>query len=319
MMSPSTAVAAASIAIRAYMTELFAKSGSRALYKFFADMMPAGTELTQSIMVLEALPVMRKWVGSRHFPDAMFRKLDASVDTYEKSFKEKRKVINSLAGEVLMAALQRWAGSPDRDLDKILTDFLFTNPTCYDGGSLFATNHPGGPSDSPTQGNYSTTALSGPQHRAVLTAGSSLRDENGEPLEVQYRILMVGPKLAPLARALTGSQRQISINNTGAEATSGVVATSTSPVFDMQVFDGGEILVVVNPRFVGTAHENKYLYLDPSMGVYPVVAFPGEVQVDTITEPTSEIVFMHDEYAFGVRLDITLLAGAWHTAFLGNP
>lgn len=317
--SPPSTVVATSIAFRAYAQDLFAGVGQSALFRMLADVLPDGGDYTQQHNILEAMPVIREWVGSRQFPDALLSTVTGIPKTYEKSFKEDRKRADKSSGEVLLQRLTKWLGNPENDLDKIITEYLLSNPIGYDGVALFATNHPRGPADAPTQGNFTTSALSGPQHRAALVAGSSLRDENGEPFNVQYNVLMVGPALAPLARELTGSTRRFALNATGVEAAASVVAATTAPNFgDRQIFDGGDLTVVVNPRFVG-AFAQRYLYLDTTKGVMPVAAYRGETQVDERIDPQGDNVFERDEYEWGVRHDLTLLPGAWQVAYLGAP
>ncbi|MBP7550381.1 MAG: Mu-like prophage major head subunit gpT family protein [Gemmatimonadaceae bacterium] len=316
-MNPSTNVQSASIAFRAYATDLFAGTGQRALFRTFSEVFPAGTEYTQQLNVLEALPVIRKWVASREFPDAQFATVSATPEPYEKSFSENVEIANRSSGDALMARLTRWLGNPDRDFDKIVTEYMLSNPTGYDGVALFASNHPRGPAGATTQSNTSTTALSGPQHRAAMVVGSTLRDETGESFEIQYDALMVGPALAALAREITGSTRRFALNAAGAEATASVVAATTAPNFgDLTVYDGGEVMVVVNPRFVGT-YANYYLYVDSTKGAKPIAVFQGETSVTERTSPDSEPVFTRNVYEWGVKHVLTLLPGAWQTAYLG--
>lgn len=317
--SPQHSFQATAIAFRAIADEVFDPSrrpvGPYSLFTEVGDVDAYVNEFD----VLESMPVVREFLGAREFHDVVFAYVRATPKTFEKSFSEDRKrAISDPAG--LLRRLTSWLGSAEQDFDKIVHDFLFTNPTGYDGVSLFSTSHPRGPNGG-TQSNRSTTALSGAQLRAVSAAMASLRDANGEPFGIQPDTIIVGPNLAALAREITGSTRFAAINASGVEATSSVVAAATVPNANgLRVYDGGEMAVVVDPRFVGS-WADRYLLLDTTRGAKPIMAmrFRGGSRVVERVTDTDESRWAYDRYEWAVEHDVVLAPGAWQVAHLGGP
>lgn len=319
--SSPNAFQSTSIAFKAYADDVFGHEGRRAPQFGMFCALDSTDRFTVEHDVLEALPVVREWIGSRQEPDAQFATVRGIARTWEKTFSEDRKrALSGAADGQLLRRLMMWLGSPDMDLDKIATDFLVSNPTGYDGVSLFSSSHPRGPGGG-TQSNTSATALSGAQHRSVMVSGSSFGDVYGEPFGIQYDTLMVGPALAPLARELTGSTRYAAINASGAEATSAVVAAAEVPSANrLTIYTGGELNVVVNPRFIGTSLANKYLYLDTSKQARPIVAYryQGGSRVVERTQDTDQSRWSQDRYEWAAEHDLVLVPGAWQVAFYGG-
>jgi hypothetical protein len=114
-----------------------------------------------------------------------------------------------------------------------------------DGVPLFSTTHPHGPSGN--QGNATSAALTRPAFVAARAAQRALRKENGSYLDVQSDVLFVGPLLEETALELVNADRSKGLNNTGAEATSGVVTSSAI----RNVYEG-LVRVVVTPLITGT-------------------------------------------------------------------
>ena len=273
--------------------------------------------------VAEVFPTIREWLGERQFADILFAPVRALMKTYEKSHAFTRKEANSFTGARILRLLMNWIGAREWDYDKIVHDATFagnTGPVGYDGVPIWSASHPRGLNGA-VQSNTSATPYSAAQHRAIVIAGSSLVDPNGEPLGIGYDTIMVGPALVDLAREITESKigtRYAAVNAAGAEATSGVVAVATVPnARGVQVFTGGPMRVIVNPRFVG-ALAQKYLFLDTSKGVTPMVLYPGESFMAALTDPWMQPVFTNDSYQYGVTLDLALVPAAWQVGFFGG-
>lgn len=129
-------------------------------------------------------------------------------------------------------------------INKIVWDKLLTNPVGYDGVALLSTAHPNAPGGG-TQSNKTTDALSHTSYRAARAAQKQFRMENGEYLEgLDANLLIVNPDDEDIAaEVIKASQRPVAVNNTGAEATSGVVAVTTID----NVF-AGAVNIVLEPR-----------------------------------------------------------------------
>lgn len=282
----------------------------------FADTMPTNSK-TNTLDVLEAMPVVREWVGPKQYPDVNADSLTLTMKQYEASFSLKR---IDLAGDQtgqIGKRIRQWLGAVSRFYDKIATDVLLSasgaGPTCYDGQALFSTAHPRGPANA-TQSNLSTTALSFAQHDAVRLAMASYRDVHSEPLGISPNLLMCGPKLEKLAKEITQStERMLPINASGVEAASSVIAASTIP----NVFGGGDTTLVINPRLVGT-YDDYYYYLDTTRGVKPIMGFEmRKVEAHEQTDMDGTPRFELDELRFSLEADVVFGAGVWQVAYAG--
>lgn len=321
MLQNTSAFQGTQIAFQAVAEEFFNRSRQQGYFDPFCK---RGT--TDSVIntkdVIESMPTLRKWVGEKEYRDSRYSSVTTRVEPYEKSFEEKRLVIEQglRDGTLTQRIQQNFGALMDADLDLIATEYLLSNPTCYDGTALFNASHPRGPSGA-TQSNYSTTALSGTQHNAVLVAMASLRDINGVSWRIQPKILMVGPALASTAREVTGSlMRYAAINAAGAEATASVVAASSVDNFrGLDVFTGGTIDVVVNPNFVGT-HAAKYLYLSAAGDARPMsLDIYKRPRAVSLTRMEDAPRFNNDVFRYSLEVDLCLSPGAWQSAYLGAP
>lgn len=308
----------ASTTFHAVFDEIF-ENGTPGLYPLFTEVIGTSSKVNE-LDLLETMPVIREWIGSKEFQSIRASRLSATVKKYEKSFEIDRLDLQAdrtgLIGRRIRAFMSQDGG---RIYDKIATDALLANPAGYDGVAVFATTHPRGPAGN--QANTSTTALSFSQHEAVMVAGMGLRDQNGEPLGIAYDTLMVGPKLARLAQEITQStERVLGVDASGAyDSGTRVAAASVPNAFGpgVDIYGGGSMRLVVNPRLVG-AYDDHYYYFDTSKAARPLIMFEfrrpeaiDQMQMD------SEARFLLDKYRASVECDVVVTAGAWQTAYGG--
>lgn len=304
----------AGTAFRSAFDEVF-ENGAPGFYETFTEIIATDSKINE-IDVLESMPQVRQWVGSKVFKDIFASSLTATVKTYEKSVDFKRiDILTDRTGKIArrLRAFLSAGGSGGSIYDFLATAALVANGTGYDGVSLFSASHPRGPSGA-TQSNTSTTALSFAQHDAVMQAGPSLRDLEGEPIGISYNVLMVGPKNQKIAKEITQStERILPVSAAGVEATSSVVAAAAIP----NVFGGGDLTLVVNPRLVGS-YDDHYYYFDTMTGPRPVLGYE-------LTPPHAEeqfsmddsMRFHQDRLAASVECDVVFAPGDWHVAFGG--
>lgn len=305
----------ASTAFKAFAEETFGQKPP-GVYQRYADVMPTDTKIVEHD-VIESMPIVREWTGAKSFSDALATSQTITLRTYEQSFKIKRLDLQTDRTGAIARRMRSFLGDTAYIYDKLAHEALIANGTGYDGVALFSASHPRGPAGA-TQSNTSSTALSHAQFEAVMVAGSSLRDINGEPLGISYNMLRVGPKLAALAREITGSnERVIAVDNTGAETGTRVAAASGPNARGLQVFSGGSVDVVVDPRLVGTA-DDYYYFFDTSRGVSALVGYefrsPEAITLDRMDDPDR---FHKDEFLFSVECDVVFAPGAWQVAYAG--
>jgi phage major head subunit gpT-like protein len=181
-------------------------------------------------------PLLRKWMGSRQSQSLRVFSHSVTLEPWEATLRLNRMDVEYDPAGVVDQTIGGFvqANRPDRAYDRV-SQQLFdsgTNgvgPVGYDGVPLFDAAHPFGPSAAPTQGNLGAgTNLSAASLRAARSAGMLLRHENGEPADINYDVLRVGPLLLDRATELLGPNRIQSISTAGVpDATSSVVGGST--------------------------------------------------------------------------------------------
>ena len=288
------------------------ENGAPGFYELFSEVISTDSVLNE-IDVMETMPQVREWIGEKTFRDIFVSNFTATVKNYEKSMSFKRMTVTGdRTGKVAkrLASFLASGGDGGSIYDLLSTAALVANGLCYDGSALFSASHPRGPAGA-NQSNITTTALSFGNHDAINIAGSSLRDNESEPMGISYDTLMVGPKNKKMGMQITQStERVFALNAAGAEATSSVVAAASAP----NVFGGGEMALVVNPRLVGTYDDYCY-YLDTSKGVRPIVGY--EMRAPEPVEQFSmeaEDRFKRDKLNASVECDIVFAPAAWQVA-----
>lgn len=278
-------------------------------FSTFADLQPTDVEVN-TYDVLEAMPIVREWVGPKQYPNVHAASASLTMKGWESSFSiKRRKFIGDRTGRTARAISQWLRGVDIRD--QIATDVLVSasgaGPTGYDGQPIFSASHPRGPAAA-TQSNITTSALSFANHKAIKIAMTSLRDAHGRSLRISPDTLMVGPKNVDLAREITESkERIISVAADGLEAGTRVAAAAIP-----NVYAGGDMRVVMNPRLVGTYDDYCY-YLDTTKGARVIGGFVmRSEEAQEQTDMSSSARFENDEFRFSVEADLVFGAGAWH-------
>lgn len=297
---------------------VFADKTPPGVYQQFATVMQTDSRIVEHD-VLEAMPVVREWTGPKQYGDAQAASTTLTLKTYEASFRIKRLDLLTDRTGIVGRRMATWLGDTAYIYDQIAHDLLFTNPTGYDGVALFATTHPRGPSGA-NQSNTTTSALSFSTFDTAMQTGASLRDANGRPLMISYDTLIVGPKLAATAREITGSnERIVAVDNSGAESGTRVAAAALPNQKGIQIFDGGAVKVVVDPRMPLGGTQDDYWYLiDTKRGASPVAGYefrsPEAVTQDRMEDDSR---FESDEFRYSIECDVVFGAGVWQVAYAG--
>lgn len=303
----------ASTAFRAKLGEVF-DTRPPGNYDIFTEVIPTDSEINE-VDLIGAMPQVEEWVGAKAFRDMRAYKATATLKSYQKSlripFKKARYDQTGLIGRKISQFLAP-GGDGGSIYDFICTAGLIANGTGYDSVALFSASHPHGPAGA-TQSNTSATAFSFAQHDAVMQLGASLRDEYSEPFGIHYDTLMVGPKLQKLAMEVTQSKdRLVAVDNSGAESGTRVAAAAVT-----NVYGGGSMRLVVNPRLVGT-YDDYYYYFDTSKGAKPVLLYEGRSPEGIEqTKMDDDGRFLNNELRFSVECDVVAAPGDWHVAYAG--
>ena len=254
-----------------------------------------------SIPITTSYPRIRRWLGDKVFESLRHFSQDVDVEPWEASTQLDRLDIETDQGGTVDSALRSFLGSEVTAFDDMVITELLTNPTGYDGVSLLNNSHPYSNS---TGDNLTTDALSLTSLRAMDEQMRSFQDETGRPLMVSPNTLVVGEDLKDEALEITGADRPIYFDNTGAEATSSVIDAIT-----IQNVRAGSHSVVVTPWITGT----QWFLMDLRRpGLRPMItarfrAFGPQTQENM----DSEGRFVQDVMRFSIEGDYGVAAGLW--------
>lgn len=308
----------ASTTFREIAGEIFGGTTPPGAWQAFATMLPTDSKVVEHD-VLEAMPVARKWVGAKQYKDVRAASTTLTIAPYEASFKIKRLDLLADRTGITGRRMREWLSDTAYLYDDQCHQVLFANPTGYDGVALFNASHPRGPAGG-TQSNTTTSALSHSTFETAMQTGASLRDEEGRPLMISYDTLIVGPKLAALAREITGSnERVIAVADDGLEAGTRVAAATGPNARGRQVFSGGSVDVIVDPRMpLGGTYDDYWYLLDTTRGPKPIAGYEfRSPEAITADQMTSEGRFENDEFRYSIEFDIVFGAGVWQVAYAG--
>ena len=131
--------------------------------------------------------------------------------------------------------------------------------------------------------------------------------ENGQPLDMQPTHLFVPVGSEDVAREVTGADKVVALNNTGAEATSGVVtSTSIRNVYE------GDTTVVVTPRMAA----GTWFLMDLSTaGVRPWVYGFGRKPEALLPDPHDESIKKLAMLEYILSGDIAQGPGYWQAIY----
>jgi phage major head subunit gpT-like protein len=269
------------------------------VYEKFSMIVP-GAQPIMEYPFLEAFSGMREWIGPRQVKNISSKKLTVTEKPYEDTVAVKRRDIVADKYGVYAPLVAQMGLNAGKLWNDLAIAAMVANGNWLDGAPFFGTTRTYGAN---TVSNYTTNALTGASISAgTLTLGTygtaraammSYVGHNDKPLGVVPNILVVGPKLEPLARMICESPVCVGSVATG-ESTYVSGATAPNPYFKTAE-------VVVSPDLVGTYDD--YWFLLSTQGIIkPVLVQKGEEPV-LIRKDREEDdnVFDRDEYVYGTR------------------
>lgn len=251
-----------------------------------------GDSIAYEVNMPGATPNYEQWVGEKPFGG--FRKLTKTINfaKYHKSLELSREsVVYDKTGSTA-AAMSYFVSDAGYIWDKLVIEKLAANPTGLDGVSLLNDSHPfavnGG-----TWDNKVTTALGFDTVNTGRAFMRSLKDEFGEPLNIEPRILLVHPDQERTALEIAQADaRPISVGTAGAINTVGIGATGITNVYR------GTLDVVVSARWTA----GDWLLIDPRFPPIGLVVWrdPETVIAD---EMEGETRMRRDLFLYSIEAD----------------
>lgn len=280
----------------------------------YTEVIASSGEATELVFA-SFLGAMREWLGAKEFMASEAWKLNIPFRKYEMSLAlPRQKVVYDLTGAVPRMIGQFVDQAYTNSTDKIMIDALVSNsgagPVGFDGANLISDTHTLG---STSQDNKITTALSFSTYDGGIQAMQGFQGANGEPLNIFPTHLMVGPKLRKMGMEITKStERLMAVDNAGVE-TGTRVAASTIP----NIYGGGAVDLIVNPRLVGTQDDYWYL-MDLSKSSKPLVLAQQRDWTAVVKQDDDDDArFNLDLFQWSIEGDMSPHAGAWPLIYGG--
>lgn len=281
-------------------------------YGLWTDVVPTDSK-TMEIDWIGETPLMQEWLGARILDDLRAYLLTLTLTSYATGIKIPRKTVQYNKSGVVTKRLGQFLAQQAQVYDIQSMAKLVSNPTGYDGVSLFSASHPFSSDSGSVFSNYSTNPLTRANYEAARAAGQSYTTEKGRNFNVVYDTIVCGPLLEKVAKEIFAvKDRRVTVNEAGAETTSfGIGATTISNVWE------GELKVVIDPNLKGSTKRYYWFLLDTSKpGVRPIICLEG-MKMKTVNQTRMEDPqrFQHDEFIYGVEGDFSFGAGFWQAAY----
>jgi phage major head subunit gpT-like protein len=248
---------------------------------------------------LETLPRLEKLVGTRQVKNLSSKTMTVRNDEYANAVGVKR---NDIADDQygLYAPLIRALGVQARRLwQRLALEALITGGNWADGAAFFGTTRTYGAN---AISNKTTSALDETTFAAAVQAMRSYKDSEGEPLEVEPMVLLVGPKLEKTAFDL--------VKNT-------LKTAGTGKGGAVQNWAAGIVELQVSNRLVG-AYDDYWFLLGESAGLQPVFIQEREQpKLESQDDDGSDAAFLNREFRYGVSARGASFLTLPHLAYAG--
>ncbi|SED10414.1 Mu-like prophage major head subunit gpT family protein [Pseudomonas anguilliseptica] len=247
---------------------------------------------------LSAFPKMRRWVGEKHIKNLKAFTYTVENEDWEATVEVDRNHIKDDQLGIYAPQAQMAGFSAKQLPDEIVYELVnrgFTSH-CYDGQYFFDTDHPVAGASVSNKGtaalSVATQAAAKASYGAARTAMRKFKDEDGRPLGVNPRVLLVGPGGEDTAKAL--------LTNDRLEDGKANPYKSTAEL-------------VVDARIES---DTAWFLLDTSLPVKPFIyqerEAPNFVQQ---TDPEADDVFNRKKFKFGAEARAAGGYGFWQLAY----
>lgn len=247
---------------------------------------------------LSNFPRMRKWIGEKNIKALEAFSYTIVNDDWEATVEVDR---NDIEDDNLgiYAPQAQMAGFSAKQLpDEIVIDLVnggFTN-TCYDGQYFFDTDHEVAGASVSNKGtaalSIATQAAAIASYGAGRTAMKKFKDDEGRPLNITPNILLVGPALEDVGRALLNNDR--------------LEDGKPNPY-------KGTAELVVDARI---SSDTAWFLLDTTKPVKPFIYQERKAPVFVQqTDPQADDVFNRKKFKFGAEARAAGGYGFWQLAY----
>lgn len=258
-----------------------------------ATTVPSTTEENRYAWV-GAIPKMREWIGERQLRNLEARGYVLPNKDYEASLEIPRNKIEDDQFGIYGNSAEGlgWAAKVWPDDLVIAALKAGTTALCFDGQPFFNASHPvkfGDSSMGTFSNNLTGTALTAPNFAAARAAMMAYKDENGDALRINPRLLVVPPALEATARQILQAENIAPAGAFGQNAAGG---------FQTNVMKGTADLHVAQEL---AGQDTTWYLMDVSKPIKPLVFQKRkDPQFASLTDPTAENVFKRKTFIYGV-------------------
>lgn len=267
-------------------------SNASPIWQAFARRVSPNGSIAHETSIPGATPAWKEFKGQREYDSARVYTKRTPLKTYDKYLRLPRTTVTNDQSGTVANMLSEFTADLGQFFDKFAIETLASNPNGADGVALISDSHPfaygGG-----TWDNKTTDALSFASFNAMRAAMRSLKKENGEPIGLEPRVLLVHPDQEEIALQIAQSdQKPVAVGTAGAINTTGIGGSSIANIFR------GSVDVVVSARW----NSGDWLLMDPRFPplIVPVWRDPEVVIVDDMTAHQR---VENDMFIYGVEAD----------------
>lgn len=261
------------------------------LYDKVATKVPSSTG-EENYKWLGKIPRMREWIGDREIQNLSASDYTIKNKDFELTIGVDRNDIEDDTLGIYNPVIQDMAQStkvfPDTLIFKLLKEGFDKN--CYDGSPFFAYHKLGKKAVS----NKGTKKISTESYATARGQMMSLKDENGDSLNIIPNLLVVPPSLEGKAREILMADQ---ING-------------TTNIYK----NTAELLVV--PELAGEDTDEAWYLLCTTKALKPLIYQERKApKFDALIDDKDENVFMRKQYLYGVHARANAGYGFWQMAY----
>lgn len=281
-------------------------------YPLWCDVVQTNSQ-TMEIDWIGETALMQEWFGARPIKQMRAYLHQITLGSLAATMSIKRKTMQYNSSGAIAKRISQFLGAQAQVYDLRSIAKLLSNPTGYDGVSIFSASHPFSGNSGGVASNYSTSALTRANYEAARIVMQSHTTEEGRNAVYTPDTCLCGPALEHVAKEIfEAKDRRVVVDQSGAEATQfGIGVTTMSNIWE------GELKVVIDPNLKGSTYQYYWFLLDTSKpGVRPIIAIEGEKpHAVNQTNLEDDRRFWFDEFIYGVEGDVGFGAGFWQSAY----
>lgn len=286
----------------------------------FEDVLAGGPQGVSSLMTMErpvtgramrvgaftGFPRPVVWDGPREITDMRAQGQSYDLKTYQAAVKIKRLDLEA-DGDLDIAGMfgDFFASASTWDDDILFTDLVANAHISYDGQPLLSDSHPFAGSGGGD--NLTTNAFSAGEMNAIITTMRGRTDEDGRLLGIRPSHILCGPALEEAVIAATAADRAVFVDADG-NINTGTAGEGGSVVIPGLQARPGRLTPVVSEWITG----NQFFVMDLTKRSKPFVKGERGAPVQAIVDGAEDgVVFLGDEYYYGLRWDVVFAGGPW--------